>query len=70
MYIGQAQSTYITGFYRQTVIDEANKYCKDNEGWMIWRDIYSTKKWLGWFKWKTEYRIDLYKPIDYEIRRL
>lgn len=69
MYLGKAESVSISGLDKQAVSDGAKKYCDDNEGWMLWSNIYSTKKWLGWFKWKTEYKIDLYKPIDFEIRR-
>jgi len=69
MYLGKAEAVYIAGFDKQSVIDDAKKYCAENEGWMVWNDVSEKKKWLGWFKWKTEYRIDLYKPIDYEIIR-
>lgn len=69
MYLGKALQVSITGFDRQAVIDGAANYCKENN-YMIWRDINSHKKWMGWFTWKDEYKIELYKPIDYEINRL
>ncbi len=67
MYLGKAETIVISGFDKQNVIDGAKKYCDNNEGWMLCSDVYETRKRLGWFKWKTEYKIDLYKPIDFEI---
>lgn len=70
MYLGKALQVTISGFDEQAVIDGAKQYCDENEGWMHWSSVYENKKWMGWFKWKTEYKIELYKPLDYKITRV
>ncbi len=70
MYLGKALQICISGLDKKSVIDEAKKYCIENEGWMIWNNLYKESTWLGWFKWVKEYKIDLYKPIDFKVERI
>ena len=65
MYLGKALYVCISGFDKQSVIDGADKYCKEN-GYQIWNNVY---KEFRLFKWKHEYKIDLYKPIDFKVVR-
>ena len=66
MYLGTAQQVTISGFDRDAVIIESNQYCKENNGYKLWNDIYIKSKWMGGLKWKKQYNIDLYKP-NYKI---
>lgn len=63
MYLGKALRVCISGFDKQSVIDGAKEYCNKN-GYKIWVDVY---KEFRLFKWKWEYIIELYKPIDFEV---
>jgi len=67
MYLGKASMITIASFDKQLVIDGAKEYCEKNEGWMIWNNVYSESKWKRWFTWQKEYKIDLYKPIDFAV---
>ena len=66
MYLGKALAVCVSGYDKQAVINEAEKYCKEND-YKIWNNVYRE---FRLFKWKWEYKIDLYKPIDFEVRRV
>jgi len=55
----------LSGYNKQSVIDAGDSYCKENEGWKIWSKTYSE---FHLFKFKWEYKIDLYKP-NFQIIR-
>jgi len=65
MKLGKALAATVSGSDRQSVIDTAKEYCQ-KEGYEMWSNVYREFKLL---KWKWIYKIDLVKPIDFEIKR-
>lgn len=66
MYLGKALFVCISGYNKQSVIDGAEKYCQEH-GFKIWNNVY---KGFRLFKWKWEYKVDLYQPLDFKVEKI
>ena len=64
MKIGTANIVTISSYNKDSVIEMSLKFCQDN-GYQQWRDIY---KEFDLFRFKWKYKIDLIKPLDFEIK--
>jgi len=65
MYLGKALQVDVSGYDKQSVIDEAKKYCEAND-FQEWNKLHREFKiWV----WKYKYKIVLYKPIDFKVER-
>ena len=66
MKLGKALMLCVSESDKKTVINKAIEIC-EKEGYQIWYDTYRVFKFL---KWKFEYKINLYKPLDFKIEKL
>jgi len=66
MFLGKALAVTISGYDKDAVKEEADKYCAEN-GYHYWTNVYRE---FRLFKWKWEYKIELYKPIDFKIEKI
>ena len=66
MFVGKALKVTISGYDKEQVKLAADRYCEEND-YEYFTKIYRT---FRLFLWKWEYRVDLYKPIDFKIQKL
>ena len=66
MYLGKALQVTISGDDKKSLKEAADSYCKEN-GFLYCSNIYRE---FHLFQWKWEYKVDLYKPIDFKIEKI
>jgi len=66
MFVGKALSVTISGFDKNEVQKAADNYCRRN-GFRYWTNVYRE---FRLFQWRWEYKVELYKPVDFKIEKI